>query len=439
MGIVLSRVGLIILYFIGVLIPLFIALLYLPQSDESITYEIGKSFALVGIMILAFQIILAGRWVDRPFGFDKVIRFHKYMAIFATMLIVLHPILLVVGGAGLELVTDLYVPWYIWLGKGALALLLVNALASLYQSKLKIKFEIWRLCHDVLGIAIILLAFTHSFFTGSDINNSALLKALWIAIPIVWTLLFIYHLFVRPKILGNHPYRVVEVKKEASDVYTLKFAPSTGQKVFDYFPGQFHFITLHRNNLPVEEHHWTISSSPTEKNHITSTIKELGDFTKTIGQTKQGDTATLHGAFGHFSYVFHPEEKDLVFLAGGIGITPLMSMLRHMRDTKSTLPVLLIYANKQEIVFHEELLEMERGQHPRLKVVNVLSHPSADWKGERGHVDSEKLDRYLGHQLKGKSFYLSGPAGLVELFTKELQRLKIPKSKIHIEIFSFLD
>lgn len=437
----LSRFAFFTLYLVGVLTPLFIALWYNSHSDVSITYQIGKSFALVGIMILAFQIILAGRfkWVDKPFGLDRVIRFHKYVAIFATILILCHPFLLVVGGAGLELVTDLHIPWFIWVGKGALALLLVNIALSLYQSKLKIKFETWRIFHDVIGISIILLAFIHSGFTGSDINQIALLKGLWVAIPIIWTILFIYHLFIRPKMLSRYPYRVIEVKKEASDVYTLKFAPASGQTVFNYFPGQFHFITLHRKNLPIEEHHWTISSSPLEKGFISSTIKELGDFTKTIMQTKPGDTAILHGAFGHFSYLLYPQEKDLVFITGGIGITPLMSMLRHMRDTHSRLPLLLIYANEKEIVFHDELREIAKGQHPQLRVIHVLSKPNDDWQGERGHLDREKIERFLGPNLAGKSFYVSGPSGLVKSIREYLREMKIPKNKIHTEFFSFLD
>ncbi|MFW6115217.1 MAG: ferredoxin--NADP reductase [Thermodesulfobacteriota bacterium] len=68
------------------------------------------------------------------------------------------------------------------------------------------------------------------------------------------------------------------------------------------------------------------------------------------------------------------KEKNLVFLAGGIGITPLMSMLRHMRDTQDARSVLLVYANKDEsqIVFRKELSEIEAGRHPRLKVRNCL-------------------------------------------------------------------
>ncbi len=103
--------------------------------------------------------------------------------------------------------------------------------------------------------------------------------------------------------------------------------------------------------------------------------------------------------------MLHPEDKDLVFFAGGIGITPFMSMLRHMRDTESDLRVVLLYANRSEadIVFRNELTEMEEAEKPRLRVVHILSNPGSNWTGERGHVDREKIGRFVG-PIDGKSF-----------------------------------
>lgn len=117
---------------------------------------------------------------------------------------------------------------------------------------------------------------------------------------------------------------------------------------------------------------------------------EVGDFTSTIKETRAGDRAAVHGAFGRFSYALHPEERDLVFIAGGIGITPLISMLRHMRDTRDDRSVLLFYANPAEdrIVLRRELEEIENGRHPMLKLVHALSHPDEGWSGERGQIFS---------------------------------------------------
>ena len=432
----------IVIYVGLVLSPLLIVASVNPLSGQKITYDIGKGFALVGFMILGLQALLASRFkvIERPFGFDIVIRFHKHMAVFAVLLILCHPLLLAFGGAGLSLFTKLDAPWYLWAGKITLMLLLVTVLISLPQVPLRLSFERWRLLHDVLFPTIIVFAFLHSSFIGLDFD-AVLLRWLWICMLAVVLIVFVYHRFVRPLRLGLHRYRVVAVQQETANVWTVKLAPPEGEQRYEYLPGQFQFITFHRGRgLPEEEHHWTISSSPAEKNFVSSTIKELGDFTATIGQTRPGDTATVHAPFGRFSYVLHPDERDFVFIAGGIGITPLMGMLKHMRDTKAALPVLLLYANKdeKEIAFRTELAEMERGKYPNLKVVHFLSNPAKGWNGETGRLDREGIERWCGKTIKEKAFYICGPPGLLEATIANLRALGVPDGRMHIEIFSFL-
>jgi len=432
----------IVIYCGLVISPLLIVTFAHPPSGQGIIYEIGRGFALVGFMILGLQAVLAARlkWIERPFGFDIVIRFHKHMAVFAAILILSHPLLLALGGAGLALLTTLKIPWYLWAGKIALALLVITAVISLPQFPLRLSFERWRILHDALFPAIIILAFLHSRFIGMDFS-SAVLRGLWVGMLALALVVFIYHRFVRPLLLDRHRYRVVAVRQETNNVWTVTLAPPKGERRYAYLPGQFQFITFHRGRgLPEEEHHWTISSSPTEKTSVSSTIKELGDFTATIGQTKPGDTATIHAPFGRFSYVLHPDERDLVFIAGGIGITPLMGMLRHMRDTKAALPVLLLYANKDEgeICFKKELVAIEKGRYPRLKVVHCLSSPATGWKGETGRIDRERIEQYCGKDIGKKAFYICGPPGLLEATIATLRALGVPDGRMHIEIFSFL-
>jgi predicted ferric reductase len=433
---------LIVLYTVAISLPLVLAVIINPRYGGGFIYGLGKNFALVGLAIMSFQILLAGRfkWIERPFGFDILIRFHKHMAILGISLLVLHPVFLVLGGVGWQLVTGMDSAWYLWLARIAITLLIINVILTRFHPLLGIKFEKWRVMHDILAPAIITLGFVHSWNIGSDIWNT-LMRALWIILPVVSTTLFVYHRLIRPFVLNRHPYEVVDVKQEAEKVWTVKMSPPEGRRLFDYLPGQFQFITfIRRKGLPIEEHHWTISSSPNDKGHVSSTIKALGDFTATIGETKPGDKAIIHAPFGRFSYVLHPGEKELVFVAGGIGITPVMGMLRHMRDAKSDMPVILLYGNRREndIVFKTELQEIEKGGHPALKIVHVLSNPDDTWNGETGFIDPERILKYSG-ELKDKGFYLCGPSGLVEKTIKNLHSHGVRDERIHVEIFSFLD
>jgi predicted ferric reductase len=314
-------------------------------------------------------------------------------------------------------------------------------LISVFQTKLKLKFEHWRNLHDVLGPALLGLAFVHSWSVGDDLENVPM-RILWVCLLGTAVGVFAFHRLIRPHQLARKPYEVEEIFREAEKVWTVKLSPPKVKGVFAYAPGQFQFIKFLRGRgLPEEEHHWTISSSSGQREYMSSTIKELGDFTATIGETKPGDRAVVHGPFGRFSYLFYPGEKDFVFIAGGIGITPLMSMIRYMRDKEETLPVALLYGNpdRESIVFYQELRQIELGGHPALKVVHVLEHPGEDWTGERGFIDREKIEKYCKDSLSEKSFYIVGPPVMTKKTLRNLKALGVRDSRIHTEIFSFLD
>lgn len=435
---------LLLLYILALGSPLALASILAPEASSAFLYELGRGMALSGATLLLLQVVLAARlkWVERSFGQDMLLRFHRNTGVLGLAMLIPHPILLALGGAGWGLLWNLHTPWYITAGRLALLVLVLNVAASLLRRRIKLSFERWRLAHDLLGPALLVLILLHSSNAGQDLKAGSMRMAWFVAFGSIFVL-SAYHRIVRPILLGRHPYRVVEVRPKAENVWTIRLAPPKGHKRFNYLPGQFQFLTLHRHgrDLPEEEHHFTISSSPTETGYISSTIKAVGDFTATIGKTRPGDTATVHAPFGRFSYLLHPKDTDMVFIAGGIGITPLRSMLRHMHDTGAKRNVLLIYANRreQDIVFRRELDEMAAESGGRLTAVHVLSQPEPEWRGETGHIDKQLITRLCGQDLPSKAFYLCGPPGLVRASLQVLRQLGVPARRIRLEYFSFLD
>ena len=430
----------IVLYLTVLVSPLVLTAGFNLKDDDSLTYNIGQSLGLLAFAILIMQVGLAARlkWVEKPFGLNVTFPFHRNMGVFVAGILIAHPLLMAAGGSGWPLLIGLHPDWYVWLGKATLLLLLINVALSLYRRSLGLKYEKWRLLHDVLGPAILVMAFVHSWYAGGDLTVRPM-QALWVVLLTGAVLLFGYHRFIRPWQLGRHPYRITEVRQETPQVWTLKFAPPPGEDRFDFLPGQFQFVTLRRGRgLPVEEHHFTISSSPAEPAFHTSTIKASGDFTATIGQTRPGDLAIIHAPFGRFSYVLKPQAQDLVFIAAGIGITPLMSNLRHMRHTQADRRVLLLYANKTEndIVFREELAQIEAGTKPQLQVIHLLTQPDAGWQGEKGRLDREKIQRLCGNRLTTSTFFLCCPPPMTMGLVQILAELGVPDSRISFEHFS---
>jgi len=194
---------------------------------------------------------------------------------------------------------------------------------------------------------------------------------------------------------------------------------------------------LHGAQVPADDHPFTIASSPTEAGRIRLTIKESGDFTSTIGRVRPGDRATVHGPFGRFSHTLHVDEQDLVFVAAGVGITPLMSMLRYMRDRRQPRRVLLVYASHSlaDVVFADELAAIEACGTPELKVVHVLANAPPGWTGETGRLDADRLVSLCGGVAR-KAFYICCPPPMMATLVRGLVRSGVSARRIHADVFS---
>jgi predicted ferric reductase len=429
---------LIFLYALLVSLPILLVFWKNPEGEENIFFELGKAFALSGFAILTLQFVLASRWrwLARPFGLEILLRYHKAMAIFGGTLILCHPFLIAYGSHDWG-IFGFRQPWYINLGKIALLLLLIQAVTSIYRQRLRLKFEKWRLLHNVAPL-IIIFAFLHSLKAGDVDLAFTPLRILWWSFLGLAALTYSYHKFIVPFRARRKAYQITGVKQESHDTWTLSMQPPPGAHPLDYRPGQFQFIVLRRKaaGLPVEEHHFTLASSPAAP-ELQMTIKSVGDFTATIGQTRPGDKASLEGPFGRFSYTLRPQDRDFVFLAGGIGITPLMSMLRHMRDIRADISVLLFWGNKSEadIIFREELEAMARGERPHLQVVHILSQAEAGWAGEKGFVSADLLGKYIKDGFAEKTYFICGPPVMTDLTLRILRELGVPADKIDYEQF----
>ncbi len=435
-GMPAGGVALIVIYAALVVSPLFIAAAFRPVSSHSFAFEMGKSAGLAGTMILVLNLVLAARlrWIDRAFGLDLVMRFHRAMAIVGVVLLTLHPLLMAASDAGWELLTSRSLPWWITLGKVALLLLWAQGITSILQGRL-FRYEVWRMLHNVL-LVMLALVVLHTF-ARKDIKLPVM-QVLWYGAMGLAVLAWVMHRLVWPRKDRARGWRVTSVKQETHNVFTLELSPPNGTRVPEYLPGQFHFLSLYRDDRHNgEEHPFTISSSPTTEGALTSTIKASGDFTATVGETMEGAQARVQGPFGRFSYLLAPSD-DLVMIAGGIGITPFMSMLRQMRDTSADLSVTLLYANRtdEDIAFRDELAEIATGELPRLALTHVLSEPAEGWEGEVGLVNRDKIHRFVGGDLNEKTFFVCGPPMMMNSVVRKLRKLGVHAGQIHTERFA---
>lgn len=404
------------------------------NADHSAIAQLGIDSALVGFKLLSLQFVLTARFTWIEFGLDVILRFHRVMALVAVILLCAHPVFLA-GAEGWTLLIRLKMHWYLWAGRIALALLLAHVATALFRGAMRLPYEHWRGAHNLLAVTILALGFVHAIKTGDDLHGGLRFTvfALW---PAIGLSALLYSRAIRPRLLARRAFRVHSVRQEATQVWTVTLDAPPGQPL-RFLPGQFQFLRFIDSDLPAEEHPFTIASSPTVAERINVTIKSCGDFTDLIDRIRSGDRATVRGPFGRFSHDIYSNESHLVFVAGGVGITPLMSMLRAMRDRREARRVTLVYASRtlDDVLFTPELIAMESAGNPVLDVIYVLSDPPPWWTGEAGRVDVQRLAAWCGG-LEGKSFYLCCPPSMNVALVRGLRRRGVSATRIHCDHFS---
>lgn len=402
-------------YFAAILLPVLLAFVLFGDFSDGAVLVIGKAFALTAFAIFSMQVVLGSRLktLDRALGLDKILRFHKLMAIIGTSMIILHPLLVMIGHDDFSII-GFRSSLPIIAGEIGLLILLGGVAAALFRSKLKLDYNVWHLFHKGM-IVVIIIGFFHSIYVGSDIYGA--MKTFWWVLFAIAISVFLFRNIVFP-IFVRRRYEILSVTAETHDTFTIRMKPANG-KLPHYRPGQFMFLKLKRKKGKSEEHPFTISSSPTLDGEITATVKESGNFTNTIGETTAEDSARIAAPYGKFSFV-HDEPAKFLFIAGGVGITPIMSMIRFLRDTGDKRRVKLLFANKSErdILFRDEISALpENFQH-----VHILSRPDENWTGRTGFIDEKILREDVGDYLETCTIYLCGPTPMMAAVEKEIEK-----------------
>jgi len=389
-------------------------------------HDTGRLFALTGFILLVFQFVLSSRikWVEKGIGLDALLVMHKLCGGLILALATVHPLLILLS----ERLQGYAAPMGFLKILGLLALLLVwvTAGAALLYGKISLAYETWKGIHRV-GYVILPLAFLHSLFIGSTLQRGPL-RGFWMILALIYVAVLTGKIR-KQYVLRRHAVAVSDVRKETEDIWTLHFEGDHPR----YDPGQFLFLGLVRKGRVSAPHPFTIASSPMRK-RFSICAKAVGDFTSSLEETRPSDPAYVDMPYGVFSFLNH-DARRLVFIAGGIGITPFLSMLRYMQDRGDWKEVILLWANKREkdMAFRAELDRMAAGM-PSFKVVYVLSRQE-DWPGEKGHIDREKLEKYVENFTEGH-FFLCGPPPMMADVKNTLCGLGVRKRRIHAERFA---
>jgi len=193
------------------------------------------------------------------------------------------------------------------------------------------------------------------------------------------------------------------------------------------------FITIRSGEEEMRKH-FTISSSPTEKDFIEFTKKLTGSrFSDALDALKVGDWARIEVPYGVFT--FEGEFEKIGMLSGGIGITPLRSMCKYCTDMRFETKITLLYGNQLEkgIIFRKEFEEMQV-RNKNFKVVFTVSEPNESWMGHTGRINAQMIETEIPDYMQ-RVFYTCGPPRMVEAMENLLKDRGLPQRQIKKENF----
>jgi predicted ferric reductase len=409
--------------------------------------QIGMILGGIAFTWLSAQLIISARpkWMESAFGLDRVFRFHSVVPILAIVAAFIHK----------QLRDDLYedafrvqlgdVALVIFIAASALALIfLIDTLVRIitplkYLTKIADylyigKYNIQRILHNVT-VAAVILVFLHVMLSYSAQNQQV--KAVYILYFSAAMGFYLYHKVIRRFFLSKR-FTVQNVHRESDTMVTLTLQPDKGNMI-RYMPGQFGFLRIKSKTISGEEHPFSFSSQPANNENLTVTIKNLGDWTADTGKILAGDRAIVDGPYGKFVPLHYPIEEGIVLIAGGVGITPMLSIIRDFYQNRKDQKVILFWGvnTRSERICNDEFDTFER-EMKNFALVPVIARDQ-NYEGEKGFITSELLDRVIkshGYDPANLEYFVCGPAVMQSSVLSILRAKGIRRKRIHYESFS---
>lgn len=413
--------------FLGFTLALY--LLATIRSGEGLILSwlfVSRLLSLLGTTLLTLSFVLSGRWrfIEDWFGgLDKVYRNHHLLGGIAFVFLLHHPLFLI-----LEVLPDIDFAWkYLWLSNllpynwGILSLYFM-ILMLVFTLLINLPYSLWKKTHEFMGVAL-LFAGLHIITITSDVSRF---------LPLRWWMIFLLLLAAYAAIYRRFLYRLIgpkfryKVKNIAhiGDIYALDMLP-VEQKI-RFNPGQFVFAQF--ADLGRESHPFSIASGSGEDT-LRLVVKILGDYTWQLGSVKEGSEVILWGPYGKFGEGA-VGDKDLIWIAGGIGVTPFLSLLSDEVQNTKTRKIDIFYCvgTENEAVFDQEISLLSA------KKPNIIYHQYPS--DVCGHLDAQTIIKLCGG-LDHKKIMLCGPVSMMNSLAGQLKSVGVKNQDIIFEDFNF--
>jgi predicted ferric reductase len=420
-------------YGLAAVLPLGAVLIGSPPAGRGFVLELASALGIVAFTLLALQLALPARaaLVARPLGAEVAIRLHRHLADVVVAAIAAHVALVVVGDpSNLALFDPLGAPWRAKAALASTVALAALIASSMLRRRLRLAYARWRGLHITLAIGALVLGAVHAIGVDRYLTSPA---GLLVAALAVVGLLGVLELrLLRPRRLAARPYTIEQVTAERGGATTVALR-AEGHRGRQFRPGQFAWLKLANAPRALAEHPFSYSSSASRPERPMFTIKAYSGFTRQVPELRPGTRVLLDGPHG--SYTQRTNAERFVLIGGGIGITPIISLLRSAADACDRRPYLLVYGSLrwEQATFREELERLQT--HLDLRVVHVLTEAHSGWRGETGFIDGRLLERHLPADLRHADIFVCGPRPMLTATLAGLESLGVPPEHVHAEQF----
>ncbi len=410
----------------------------LTREDVTGTYQIittiSRVAALAGAYLALLGLLLVSRitWIERAVGHDRLVSWHRKSAPYSLFLILIHVLLVSLGYAANDKVRVgvemwrlvLTYPWMLPAFVGFLAFMAAGV-SSYKRVRSRMKYETWWTIHLYTYIAIA-LSFMHQVLTGVMFIGHPLNRAYWTGLYIFVGVTIVMWRIVIPAYKSiRFRLRVAHVDIEAPGIISI-YVRGRNLSKLKAEGGQFFNWRFLDKERWYESHPFSLSAAPTDE-YLRFTVKDLGDHSRSLVSVQPGTRVFIEGPYGTFTKHQAHQQRPLVLIGGGVGITPIRALLEELGGNRE---ISIIYraSSEEDLIFLDEITELARRKGARLLIL----------PGSRKlyPLDAEHLERIVPN-IRSAEIYICGPTSLTDVIRASAAELGMPKSRVHSEIFEY--
>ena len=417
-----------------------------------------RTTGLVGLVFLTLSLAITP--LRRLTGWNLLISVRRNLGVYGFFYIALHFAIFFAldrGGSVSSTLHEIVTRVYLWFGIGALILMIPLAITSTDRMVTRLGARRWKLLHRLVYV-IIAAGVTHYYLLQKADKTKPIVFGA-IASALLLFRIGAHYVDLRREVRAakakiqaaraqagagtrkkfwSGELQIARIFEETHDVKTFRLvSPDGGPLPFDHVAGQYLNLKLTIDGKRVNRS-YTIASSPTRHAYCEISVKRVPDGygSHHLHDTwREGQRIQVSAPAGKFVFAGHESER-IVLIAGGIGITPMMSVVRSLTDRGWRGEIYLLFSVRlvKDVVFRDELAYLQ-ARFPNLRVrITVSADPDTAWDGARGQITREMIADFVPGLTRGP-IMLCGPDRMMTAMRQLLVGMGIPDADIHQEAF----